>query len=243
MSNKQPDKVPVVSESSKDNGGKRTVIQSTLAGGSSLPPHYHDLFEETFQVVEREITVWNGDSKVTLRSGQSSTIKRTVVHSYKVESDRAAQLKVILEPGQSDFEDAMKIMIGLQNDGKYSQVSKLTWDSFPVIAAISELSNVNHVGAARMMFRILSVLHGRKKLQRVKRELIEKYCRWPGLRHARDITFGDSKVRSTTRPAAAAGGVGRSRLTRCCTGPDAAARSGSRIDKLPGCRRAGELVR
>jgi hypothetical protein len=49
---KQPDRKPHILESASESAGKRTLIQATLASGSSLSSHYHTQIEETFNILE-----------------------------------------------------------------------------------------------------------------------------------------------------------------------------------------------
>ncbi len=172
------DKAPIVVESLKDNGGIRSKIEVTLTGGASAPLHFHDQFDETFEIVEGEAAVRNGKTKMKLGAGMSTTAKRSVVHSYKVNSKaNKVVVNVILEPGYEGFENVINIMNGLQADGKYGQTSKLTWSNIPLLATINELSNTNLIGFPKFIMKILFGLHGANKIKRAKKECLEKYCK------------------------------------------------------------------
>ena len=54
------DKVGYVRESCTANGGQRSVIHGIFAPGAGAPTHYHERFDETFEVVDGALSVWTG---------------------------------------------------------------------------------------------------------------------------------------------------------------------------------------
>jgi len=74
------------------------------------------------KVLEGEIDVWNGDSKITPTVGQSETIAKTIIHRYQVGAKETI-VKLTYIPGNIDVERASKIMKGLQQDGFNTQLS------------------------------------------------------------------------------------------------------------------------
>jgi quercetin dioxygenase-like cupin family protein len=55
------DKVGYVQESCTTNGGVRTVINGIFIPGAMAPMHYHTEFDESFEILEGELAVWNNN--------------------------------------------------------------------------------------------------------------------------------------------------------------------------------------
>lgn len=169
------DKAPTLLESLHDNNGVRSRFQVISVGGS-VPTHYHEQFDEIFEIVEGEATLWIGKAKTKLIAGQSVTAKKNIIHAYKVKSGTKAVVNVTLEPGNQGFENVIKIMNGLQAEEKYDQLSRFTWSNIPLLVNVLELTNANMVGFPKFIMKILSALHGKNKIATMKQELLEKYC-------------------------------------------------------------------
>jgi quercetin dioxygenase-like cupin family protein len=169
------DQVPEILESANDNNGSRTIIKTVLGPGATVVSHYHTLFTETFEVLEGEIDVWNGDSKITLTVGQSATVAKTIIHRYQVGAKETV-VKLIFIPGNIDVERAMKIIkgLGLQQDGFYTQLSATDKDGLVLIAIIADLTHSNTIGDIKKKLDKLYESEG-SKIEQVKTELLEKY--------------------------------------------------------------------
>ena len=167
------DKVPEILESANDNNGLRTIIKTVIAPGATVVSHYHTLFTETFEVLEGEIDVWNGDSKITLTVGQSATIAKTIIHHYQV-GVKETIVKLTFIPGNIDVERAMKIIKGLQQDGFNTQMNATDKDGLVFIAIIADLTHSNTIGDTKKELDKLYESEG-SKVEQVKTELLEKY--------------------------------------------------------------------
>lgn len=167
------DKVPEILESANDNNGLRTIIKTVIAPGATVVSHYHTLFTETFEVLEGEIDVWNGDSKITLTVGQSATIAKTIIHHYQV-GVKETIVKLTFIPGNIDVERAMKIIKGLQQDGFNTQMNPTDKDGLVFIAIIADLTHSNTIGDTKKELDKLYESEG-SKVEQVKTELLEKY--------------------------------------------------------------------
>ena len=172
----QQDKVGYVKESCTANGGVRSVLHGIFAQGAMAPMHYHTEFDESFEVLEGELSVWNNGTKTVLKLGDKSTIKKTVHHRFKNESKNIAKVLVTIEPGYEPFEQNLKIMMGLQKDGLIEQLSKMTPKMIPVGMILTELSNTKLVGPTGVLFKVISIFYNKKKIALRKKELLEKYC-------------------------------------------------------------------
>lgn len=172
----QKDKVGFVQESCITNGGVRTVIHGMFAPGAMAPMHYHTEFNESFEVLKGELSVWNDGKKIILKAGDKATIQRKVHHKFKNESEAMVEALVITEPGYEPFEQNIKIMMGLQKDGLIEQLSKMTPKMIPLGMILTDLSNTHLVGGVGLMFKVMSLFYNKEKIALRKQELIEKYC-------------------------------------------------------------------
>lgn len=173
----QHDKVGYVKESCTTNGGVRSVIHGIFENGAMAPTHFHTEFDESFEIIEGELSVWDDGKKITLKPGDKATIKKGTNHRFKNESGKTVKTLVIIEPGYEPFEQNIKIMMGLQKDGLIEQLSKMTPKMIPVGLVLTELSNTNLVGPTGVMFKIISMFYSKKKTALRKKKLLEKYCR------------------------------------------------------------------
>jgi quercetin dioxygenase-like cupin family protein len=170
------DKVGYVKESCTKNGGVRSVIHGIFTSGAMAPMHYHTEFNESFEVLEGELTVWNDGQKTILKSGDKTTVKMNLRHRFKNESDQTVKVLITTEPGHEPFEQNIKIMMGLQSDGLIEQLSKMKPKMISVGIILTELSNTNLVGVTGGIFKVLSLFYSKKKTEMRKKELLEKYC-------------------------------------------------------------------
>lgn len=107
---------PILIESLRDNNGRRSVTRLYLHPGRNLILHYHTEFEETFEVLEGEFTVWHAKTN-NINAGQSSRkIKLKETHRFKNQSQQIVIANVIVEPGHAGCEDVNKILAGLEKE-------------------------------------------------------------------------------------------------------------------------------
>jgi hypothetical protein len=120
--------------------------------------------------------VWNGNSKITLTVGQSATIAKNIIHRYQVGTKKTI-VKLTYIPGNINFERAMKIIKGLQQDGFYTQLSAPDKDELIFIAIIADLTDSNTIGDTKKELDKLDKLYESEgsKVEQVKIELLEKY--------------------------------------------------------------------
>jgi quercetin dioxygenase-like cupin family protein len=67
--------------------------------GSATPVHIHHNEEETFYVLEGQVTMLSGDERIDLEAGDYFFVPRGVVHAYLVRSERARMLVTISPSG------------------------------------------------------------------------------------------------------------------------------------------------
>jgi len=98
-----------------------SVLEMDVAPLTGNPRHYHTLFAKTITVINGELLV--GKDKVTtiLTTGQEIHIPIGSTNFFKNKSDKICRVRITLDPGSSDFEDAMNIYYGLKQDGLISK--------------------------------------------------------------------------------------------------------------------------
>ena len=170
------DKVGYVKESSSENKGARSVIHGIFVPKAMAPMHYHTEFNESFEVLEGELSVWNNGQKIILKPGDKSTVQSKTRHRFKNESDTVVKVLITTEPGYPSFEQNIEIMMGLQRDGLIEQLSKMTPKMIPTGIILTDLSNTKLVGATGVIFRVIRLLYSKKKVEARKKVLLEKYC-------------------------------------------------------------------
>lgn len=110
-----------------DTGGLHAV-ELHLPSGESSPWHVHHEEDEWFYVIEGELEVIVGDSRVRLGAGQFAFGPRDVPHGFRITSKTPARLLVITVGGRfSDFvaENSEPILDGVAPEPGAPDLSKL----------------------------------------------------------------------------------------------------------------------
>jgi quercetin dioxygenase-like cupin family protein len=88
-------RVPLVLLHGEDSDGQVAVVE--LTGRGRPPLHHHD-FDETFYVLEGELTFQLGDELVTRRAGELAFAPRGVPHTYANMSGEPARALMVITP-------------------------------------------------------------------------------------------------------------------------------------------------
>ena len=83
--------------------GQFAVIEAVGRRGNVPPPHIHHWCEETFYVLEGQMTVSIGVDKVRLTPGTMVTIPRHTVHSFVIDSDQLRNLTLFTPAGEEKW--------------------------------------------------------------------------------------------------------------------------------------------
>ncbi|KAM3083241.1 hypothetical protein ACMFMG_003900 [Clarireedia jacksonii] len=165
-------------ESTTLNGGARTVFIEHMTPGTTVPPHFHTRFSETFDLIQGAITIYSSSSPdldissasaQELQVGKKVTVAPNRYHQYKVGSEDAV-LRVIVTPGDADFERLLKIMNHFDDDEGLKKMG----DSVVLMAVIMGLSDAHLIGPAKDMLAGVN----KEKIDEVnalREELLAKY--------------------------------------------------------------------
>jgi quercetin dioxygenase-like cupin family protein len=108
----------VVVESAADSDGRRVEFEITMPAGAMGPPkHFHPRQEESWRVVEGELSVLVDGTWHTLGAGESMSIKPNVLHTLRNRSDAAVRFRDVHEPAL-DFEEYIEALAALTAAGK-----------------------------------------------------------------------------------------------------------------------------
>ena len=88
-----------VKATAESTGGAFGLVESLVAPGFSPPLHVHHCEDETFYVLEGELTMRCGDRTFHAVAGSFVFLPRDVPHTFVVEGDQPARMLTLLTPG------------------------------------------------------------------------------------------------------------------------------------------------
>jgi quercetin dioxygenase-like cupin family protein len=136
-----------------------SVIEMDVSPGTGNPKHYHNLFNETFEIIEGELYIGSGKLTTTLKAGQKITVPMGAVHFFKNKTSKVCKIRVTLQPGNTDFEDAMLIYYGLKKDWLLSKSG--TPKSFTDLAIFIKLNNSKMKGLGKIAELLFNTIANR----------------------------------------------------------------------------------
>jgi mannose-6-phosphate isomerase-like protein (cupin superfamily) len=85
------------------SNGRLAVIEDRGRRGTMPPLHVHHRDDETFYVIEGEVSLFVGGRELTLTAGQAALAPREIPHCYRVESEQARWLVITTPAGFESF--------------------------------------------------------------------------------------------------------------------------------------------
>jgi len=105
-------------ESAADSGGKRIEFEITMAPGALGPPkHFHPRQQESWKVIDGELSVFVDADWRTLGEGQSLSIPPNTVHTLRNRSSELVRFRDVHEPAL-DFQDYIEDLHRQASAGK-----------------------------------------------------------------------------------------------------------------------------
>ena len=83
---------------SEETGGRYSTFEATVLAGGGPPPHIHRREDETFYVLEGEITFQVGDQRRVAGPGTFVHMPIGNLHAFKNESDKTAKMLISFAP-------------------------------------------------------------------------------------------------------------------------------------------------
>jgi quercetin dioxygenase-like cupin family protein len=97
------DSLAYVHADGDETAGAYGLVEITGRRGDMPPLHVHHRDDETFYVLEGELTLFAGDRAITVAAGRAALAPRGVPHAYRVESDSARYLVIASPAGFEQF--------------------------------------------------------------------------------------------------------------------------------------------
>src|SRR5215470_1555685 len=88
-----------IKATARSTGGAFGLVESLVAPGFSPPLHVHHREDESFWVLEGELSMRCGDRTFRASAGSFVFLPRDVPHTFVVEGDRPARMLTLLTPG------------------------------------------------------------------------------------------------------------------------------------------------
>jgi len=82
----------------EETDGQYACFEAIVAPGGGPPPHSHSREEESFYILEGEITFLIGDNWVVAKEGAFANMPKGVTHCFKNATDKPARMLVSVAP-------------------------------------------------------------------------------------------------------------------------------------------------
>lgn len=162
-------------QTSDETNARISELQLTLMPKGVNFPHYHKKFTETFTAVEGDLGLKLDGGKVKiLQPGETYSVLPDEVHSFFNPGENEIKFNIKISPGHKGFENSLRILYGLAEDGltdKRSIPKSLTH-----VAIIGSLSDSYLPGIMRLLSPVFNILAKRAKQSGLEKRLIDKYC-------------------------------------------------------------------
>jgi quercetin dioxygenase-like cupin family protein len=114
----------------EETQGGFALIEAVAGKGNVPPPHIHQREEETFYVLEGEMTFFVGDRTIKATPGTMVIVPRRTLHSFVIESDRVRMLTLLTPAGMEGwFKEfsvpAPSMTLPPPADVPYSEIEKM----------------------------------------------------------------------------------------------------------------------
>jgi mannose-6-phosphate isomerase-like protein (cupin superfamily) len=137
-----------VIESAAESGGERIEFEIAMPPGAPGPPkHFHPRQEESWRVVEGELSVFVNGGWRTLREGESLSIPPKAVHTLRNNSSRPVRFRDVHEPAL-DFQDYIEALHRQAAAGKIT--SRITPSALVRGAMILRQHRTTQLSASRV---------------------------------------------------------------------------------------------
>lgn len=82
----------------EETNGKYAMWEATVPPGGGPPPHVHSREEESFYILEGEITLQIENERIVATAGMFANLPVGVLHSFKNESNKSAKMVITVAP-------------------------------------------------------------------------------------------------------------------------------------------------
>ncbi len=100
-----------------DTDGRYAMFETVVRPGGGPPPHIHSREEESFYVVEGEITFQVGDQRIVAKAGTFANMPVGSLHSFRNDTNKPARMIISVVPAGLEkmfLEVGQPVAFGLQ---------------------------------------------------------------------------------------------------------------------------------
>ncbi len=163
-------------QTSDETNGSISELELTLMPGGGNFPHYHKSFTETFTVIEGSLGLKLEGNKVKiLKPNECYSVPPNQVHSFFNPEDKEIKFNIKISPGHRGFENSLRILYGLAEDGFTNE--KSIPKSFTHIAIVGRMSDSYLPGVTKLLSPIFDYLAKRAERSGLEKQLIDRYCK------------------------------------------------------------------
>jgi quercetin dioxygenase-like cupin family protein len=162
----------ILVKSGEETDGEYTLFQIEVAAGGGNTLHIHKTYNETFKVLDGELSVQLGKEHHTLHQGDSLTVPKNESHCFSNMTNTPTKFLVEFRPAQPGFEKAIAIAYGLAVDGLVNKKSMPK--KFSHLAILIALSGTVPSGLGSFFVPLFQWFA--KRFPKTEQELITKYC-------------------------------------------------------------------
>ncbi|AWH86768.1 cupin [Flavobacterium album] len=164
-------------ESSEDTNGAYSLLEVSLSPGGGNLVHYHTRFTEEFTAVTGNLGLRYEKEIVHLKPGESKLVPIGTPHRFFNDTAEAIVFRVVLRPGQPGFENFLKVMFGLVNDGKTITKNQIPKNIYH-IAVLYEWGDTHLASQFFRLFSPMVTLFYKGAIRMgVDKELLERYAK------------------------------------------------------------------
>lgn len=162
-------------QTSAETNATISELELTLMPGGANFSHYHKAFTETFTAIDGALGLKLKGNKIKiLQPNEVYAVSPKQVHSFFNPGDKEIRFNIKITPGHTGFENSLRILYGLAEDGLTDK--KSIPKSLHHVAVIGSISDSYLPGIMKIMSPIFNLFAKRAKQTGLEKKLIDKYC-------------------------------------------------------------------
>jgi quercetin dioxygenase-like cupin family protein len=162
-------------QTSDETNSKMSELELTLMPNGRNFSHYHKAFTETFTAIDGTLGLkLEGNKTIILQPNEFYSVPPNKVHSFFNPENKEIKFNIKITPGHKGFENSLRILYGLAEDGLTNK--KSIPKSLTHMAIIGSLSDSNLPGLMKIISPVLKLLENKARKSGLEKQLIDRYC-------------------------------------------------------------------
>lgn len=158
-----------------ETNGEVTDLIIGLEPGGGNPLHYHTSYSETFTALQGSLGLeLKGKKIIMLSVGESYLVKKGEIHRFFNPGEQQIRFRNEVYPGHTGFENTLRILAGLANDGLYNE--RNIPKSFIHLAICGMMSDMRLPGIMSLTTPLLKLTAAMARKKGIEQQLINRYC-------------------------------------------------------------------